>query len=118
VESIYRSYTNLTRFQTYRIALPPQIKTKERRGPQTDKHLPARPFAGQFLRKAEFKDWSLLVISSMFVSIMHMATRPISSNKVIVQRTRLQNSKKIDFWLFFAKIFILRASPFRKVYYF
>jgi hypothetical protein len=33
---------------------------------QTDKiNLPQSPFTGQFLRKADIKDWSLLVISSM-----------------------------------------------------
>jgi hypothetical protein len=30
----------LTRFRTYKIATPPQTKSLERRGPQTDKHLP------------------------------------------------------------------------------
>ncbi len=30
----------LTRFRTYKIALPPQTKTSEGRGPQTDEHLP------------------------------------------------------------------------------
>jgi hypothetical protein len=38
----------LTRFRTYNIALTPQTKTYERRGPQTDKHLPLSPFLGQF----------------------------------------------------------------------
>ncbi len=35
------------------------------RGPHTDKRLPPRPFTGQFLRKADIKDWSPLVIWSM-----------------------------------------------------
>ncbi len=38
----------LTRFRTYKTALPPQTKTWEGRGPQTDKHLPLSPFSGQF----------------------------------------------------------------------
>ena len=38
----------LTRFRTYKIALPPQTKTQEGRGPQTDRHLPQSPFTGQF----------------------------------------------------------------------
>jgi hypothetical protein len=38
----------LTRFRTYQIALPPQLKTYEGRGPQTDKHLPQSPFTGKF----------------------------------------------------------------------
>ncbi len=40
----------------YKIALPPQTKTKKTeqgRGPQTEKHLPPSTFTGQFLRKAE-----------------------------------------------------------------
>ncbi len=40
----------LTRFRTYKIALPPQTKTYGGRGPQTDKHVPPRPFTGQCLR--------------------------------------------------------------------
>jgi hypothetical protein len=31
-------------------------------GPQADKQLPPSPVTGQFLRKADIKDWSLLVI--------------------------------------------------------
>ncbi len=34
------------------------------------KHLPQSPFTGQFLRKADIKDWSLLVISSMFCTFL------------------------------------------------
>ncbi len=34
-------------------------------GPQPDKHLPLCPFKGQFLRKADIQDWSLLGIWSM-----------------------------------------------------
>jgi hypothetical protein len=49
VESIYRMY--LTRFGTYKIALLPQTKTEEGRGPHTDKYMPQNPFRGQFLRK-------------------------------------------------------------------
>jgi hypothetical protein len=40
------------------------------RGPQTDKHLPPRPFTGQFLRKADIYDWSLLVIWSMGLGML------------------------------------------------
>jgi hypothetical protein len=39
----------LTRFRTYKIARPPQTKTWEGRGPQTDKHLPLSPFTGKFI---------------------------------------------------------------------
>jgi hypothetical protein len=63
----------LTRFRTYKIALPPPKKTYEGRGPQTDKHLPPSAFTGQFLRKADIQDWSLLVIWS---AIRHMAVSP------------------------------------------
>ncbi len=42
----------LARFWTYKIALPPQTKTWEGKGPQTDKHLPPITYTGQFLRKA------------------------------------------------------------------
>ncbi len=45
---------SLTRFRTYKIALPPQSKTLGGRGPQTDKHLHPSPFTGQFLRKSPF----------------------------------------------------------------
>jgi len=31
---------HLTRFSAYKIARPPQTKTLDGRGPQTDKHLP------------------------------------------------------------------------------
>jgi hypothetical protein len=41
----------LTRFQTYKIALPPQTETLEGRGPQTDKQLPPSTFTCQFLTK-------------------------------------------------------------------
>jgi hypothetical protein len=51
VESIYRSYALCIRI--YKIALPPQTKTQEGRGPQTDKHLPQSPFTNQFLRAAD-----------------------------------------------------------------
>jgi hypothetical protein len=62
-KKLYTVY--LTRFRTYKIALPPQTKTQERRGPQTDQHLPPSPFTGKFLRKADIYDWNLLVIWSM-----------------------------------------------------
>jgi hypothetical protein len=47
---ILQEYNNLflKRFRTYKIALPPQTKTYEGRGPQTDKHLPKSPFSGKF----------------------------------------------------------------------
>ncbi len=38
---------------TYKIALPPQTKTWEGRGPQTDEHLPPSTSTGKFLRKAD-----------------------------------------------------------------
>jgi hypothetical protein len=41
---------HFTRFRTYKIALPPQTKTLEGRGPQTDKHLPRSPLKGQYFR--------------------------------------------------------------------
>jgi hypothetical protein len=34
----------LTRFRIYKIVRPPQTKTKEGKGPQTDKHQPQSPF--------------------------------------------------------------------------
>ncbi len=40
----------LTRFRTYKIALPPQTKPKGGRGPQTDKHLAQSPFTDKFFR--------------------------------------------------------------------
>jgi hypothetical protein len=43
----------LTRFRTFKLALPTQTKTYEGRGPQTDKNLLPWPFTGQFLRKAD-----------------------------------------------------------------
>jgi hypothetical protein len=43
----------LTRFRTYKIALPPQTKTYEGRWPQIDKHMPPSPLTGKFLRKAD-----------------------------------------------------------------
>jgi hypothetical protein len=46
---VYTAY--LTRFRTYKIALPLQTKTSEGRGPERDQHLPPNPFTGQFLRK-------------------------------------------------------------------
>ncbi len=55
---VWRAYTGVIhcvfdRFQTYKIALPPQTKTSEGRGPHTDKHLPPFPFTDQFVRKAD-----------------------------------------------------------------
>ncbi len=41
-------------------------------GPQTYKHLPPSPFTGQFLRKAEIQDWSLLVIQSVVFSFCRL----------------------------------------------
>jgi hypothetical protein len=38
----------LTRFRTYKIALPPQAKPRREGGPQTDKHLPQSHFTGKF----------------------------------------------------------------------
>ncbi len=42
---------NLTKFRTYKIALP-NLGGEGASAP-TDKHLPLSPFTGQFLRKAE-----------------------------------------------------------------
>ncbi len=49
-DHILQEFNNLylTRLKTYKIARPPQTKTWERRGPQTDKHLPQSPFIGKF----------------------------------------------------------------------
>ncbi len=44
----------LTRFRIYKVARPPQTKTQEGRGPQTDKHLPRNPSTGQFVRVTTF----------------------------------------------------------------
>jgi hypothetical protein len=44
----------LTIFRTYKIARPPETKTLEGRGPQTDKHLPQSPFTGQIFRMTTF----------------------------------------------------------------
>ncbi len=49
IQELYTVY--LTRFRTYKIALPTQTKTQEGREPQTDKHLPPSPFTGHVLRK-------------------------------------------------------------------
>jgi hypothetical protein len=43
----------VSRFGTYKIALPPKTETKEGRGLQINKHLPPSTFTGQFLRKAD-----------------------------------------------------------------
>jgi hypothetical protein len=48
----------LARFQTYKFALPPQIKIKKGMGPQTDKHMPPNPFTCKFVRKV-FRVWCL-----------------------------------------------------------
>jgi hypothetical protein len=55
----------LTRFQTYKIVLPPQTKLKSGGGLQTDKYLPPNPFTGQFLRKDDLWDMVSVVIWSM-----------------------------------------------------
>ncbi len=59
VESIYKSYTlgtvYMTRFLTYKFALPPQTKTYERKAPQTDKHMPPSQFTDKFLRKVDIQ---------------------------------------------------------------
>ncbi len=44
----------LTRFRTYTIATPPQTKTQEGRGHQTDKHLPRSPFTCQLFQITTF----------------------------------------------------------------
>ncbi len=44
----------LTRFRTYKIALPLPNKNLGGKEPQTDKHLPPSTFTGQFWRKAAF----------------------------------------------------------------
>ncbi len=46
----------LTRFKTYKIARPPQTKTKEGSGPLTDKHLP---------QKLIFLDDDILILLSI-----------------------------------------------------
>ncbi len=43
LQELYTVY--LTRFRSYKIALPTQ--TKEERGPPADKHLPPNPLTGQ-----------------------------------------------------------------------
>ncbi len=53
LQELYTVY--LARFRTYKIALPPQTKIQEGRGPQTDKHLPPNPFTGQFLREDDLR---------------------------------------------------------------
>jgi hypothetical protein len=37
----------LTRFRTYKVALPPQTKTWKGMGPQIDQHLSQNPFTGK-----------------------------------------------------------------------
>jgi hypothetical protein len=55
-EHLQESYTvYLTRFRTYKIALPPQTKTEEVRGPQTDEHLPPGPLQVNFEEKPTFR---------------------------------------------------------------
>jgi hypothetical protein len=54
----------LTRFRTYKIALKPKLIPRRGGVPQTDKHLLLSPLQIN-LKKADIKDWSLLVIWSM-----------------------------------------------------
>jgi hypothetical protein len=63
IQELFTVY--LTKFRTYKFVLPPQTKTLEERGPQTDKHQPPSPFTGQFLGNADIRDLSLLIIWSM-----------------------------------------------------
>jgi hypothetical protein len=53
----------LTRFITYKIATPPLTpKTKEGKGPQTDKHLLQSPFTGPFFRRMTLPSISLIFL--------------------------------------------------------
>ncbi len=61
VESCWRPFSAqefntlyLTRCSTCKIARPPQIKTQEGRGPQTNKHLPQSLFTGQTFQMTTF----------------------------------------------------------------
>ncbi len=58
----------LTRYRTYTIARPPQTKTLEGRGLQTDKHLQLSPFKGEFF--LDEVSFSLLSISLSVCSIL------------------------------------------------
>jgi hypothetical protein len=55
---VYCCHSNLlsgsTLLGTYIIAGPPEAKTYERRGPQTDRHLPQSPFTCQFCQITTF----------------------------------------------------------------
>jgi hypothetical protein len=55
-DHILQEFKNLylTRFRTFKIARPPQIKTLEGRGPRTDKHLPQSPLKGKIFQMATF----------------------------------------------------------------
>ncbi len=65
MESIYRNiYYVFDQIRNLQIALPPKKKLGGE-GASDRKTLPPSPFTGQFIRKANIWDWSLLVISSM-----------------------------------------------------
>ncbi len=49
----------LTRCRTYKIDRPPQTKTQEARGPQTDKHLPQSAFIGHNFLDDDILLWCL-----------------------------------------------------------
>ncbi len=65
LESIFwRSlYSVSDQIRTYKIASPPQRKTKEGRGPRTDNHLPQDPWQVNFFR---WRHFALLYISLIF----------------------------------------------------
>ncbi len=60
---------HLTRFRSYQIATPPQLKTYEGRGPQTDKHLPKSP-----LNQVNF----FCIFVEVFLFGCHLVIKPIA----------------------------------------
>ncbi len=59
VQELYTVY--LTRFRTYKSALPPQTKTYEGRGPQTDKHLPPSTFIWLIFNKCRHLGFGVFI---------------------------------------------------------
>jgi hypothetical protein len=60
---MWRAYSGvyMTRFRTYKIALPPQTKTYEGRGPQIDKQLPPSTLTGQIFKKSRHLGFGVFI---------------------------------------------------------
>ncbi len=84
----------LTRFRTYNIALPPETKTWEGRGPQTDKHLPAKSLYRQFYKITTFGIAFCQSNLSTWISIMQLRRRMIGGQICSAWQSKIMGAEQ------------------------